>query len=397
MSGKRCLETHLSRFPVPNFANHDDVGVSAQEGTQRGSEGQSCFDIDLDLPQVRVGDLDGVLCRPDLPVGGIQLLKNRMKRGGLARSRRPDTQDQAVRTLDQPRQHGTVIVTEVEISQRFRARRGQQAHDHVFRTVVGGDGRDAQLQGQPGHVLAEIDLPVLRSSAVGDVQVRHHLDAADHGTAQAVRQFKMGFELAILSQPDPDLALARVGLDVNIGSPMKIGLDDDVIDQADQRVVVRGNVGLGDVAGRRGDCFQRLDKIAGRSQILRPSFSELIGQTAIPSLLTRKTELRVDAINQGIVDMLLGEDRNHLSSQRKAQILLGGKTQGIVRRDHQTGTNAHERHHAVFDGGLYRQQHEGGHIDREVHSVHQRNAHLGCQGHPQLLVRDEALIHQNFA
>ena len=47
--GLRCLDGDFGRFQVANFADHDDVGILAQEGLQRCSKGQSSLVIDVDL------------------------------------------------------------------------------------------------------------------------------------------------------------------------------------------------------------------------------------------------------------------------------------------------------------------------------------------------------------
>src|SRR3546814_9261363 len=53
----------------------------------------------------------------------------------------------------------------------------EQAHDHAL-AVRGGHGAHAQVQFLALH--AQHDAAVLRQAALGDVEPRHDLDAADH-------------------------------------------------------------------------------------------------------------------------------------------------------------------------------------------------------------------------
>ena len=56
VAGLRGLDGDLGGLEVADFADHDDVRVLAQEGAQRGGEGQADLRVDVDL--VDAGQVD---------------------------------------------------------------------------------------------------------------------------------------------------------------------------------------------------------------------------------------------------------------------------------------------------------------------------------------------------
>ena len=49
MPGQRGLGCDLRGFEVTDFADHDDIGILAQDGAQQGGEGQADLRFDLNL------------------------------------------------------------------------------------------------------------------------------------------------------------------------------------------------------------------------------------------------------------------------------------------------------------------------------------------------------------
>ena len=66
---ERRLDRHVSRFFVANFADHNDIGVLAQNGAQGVGEVEPDFWLYLDLIEVFVDHFDGVFDRRDVDFG----------------------------------------------------------------------------------------------------------------------------------------------------------------------------------------------------------------------------------------------------------------------------------------------------------------------------------------
>ena len=61
VAGERRLHRHLRGLGVADLADHDDVGVLAQDRAQRGREGDVDLALHLHLAEARVDHLDRVL------------------------------------------------------------------------------------------------------------------------------------------------------------------------------------------------------------------------------------------------------------------------------------------------------------------------------------------------
>src|SRR4029434_4625583 len=105
-------------------------------------------------------------------------------------------------------------------------------HHDIFHASRCGDGRHPQLDIE-GTELLELDFAVLGLSALGYVDVAHDLQPRRNRIAIASGHRNVVRELSILAEPDLGLRLARIGLDVYVGSALLIRIDDDFIDELD--------------------------------------------------------------------------------------------------------------------------------------------------------------------
>src|SRR4030095_9244774 len=124
--------------------------------------------------------------------------------------------------------------------------RAEQAHNHVFVLVSGGDRGDAQLDLPVVH--AELELAVLRLAALGDVELGHDLDARDDGPAVGAGNLLVLARAPVDAIANPRVALAAVGLDVDVGRARLVGVEDDLVGEADDRAVVLVELAGPDVA-----------------------------------------------------------------------------------------------------------------------------------------------------
>ena len=76
MSCLRCFYSNLTRHNIPDFPDHNDIGVLTQKSFEGGGEIESCFGIDVDLIDTgqvdfhrvfRSGDIDGWLIQDRQP------------------------------------------------------------------------------------------------------------------------------------------------------------------------------------------------------------------------------------------------------------------------------------------------------------------------------------------
>jgi hypothetical protein len=68
---ERCLNRDFRGFEIAHFADHDDIGVLSEDGTQRGRKAQSYLRLDLDLINPSQLVFHRILNGEDFPVGCI--------------------------------------------------------------------------------------------------------------------------------------------------------------------------------------------------------------------------------------------------------------------------------------------------------------------------------------
>ena len=98
--------------------------------------------------------------------------------------------------------------------------------------VRGGDDGDAEVDGAAGD--AQLEAAVLRHALLGDVELGHDLDARDdRGVMALVDRLERFVEHAVDAVLDDHFVVAR--LDVNVRGAALDGVEDDRVDQLDDR------------------------------------------------------------------------------------------------------------------------------------------------------------------
>ena len=101
VAGHGRLHGDVGGLLVADLADHDDVGVEAQERAQGRGEiellvvAELHVRVDRDLDDAVEVVLDRVLGGQDLDVGAVDVVEGRVEGGGLARAGRAADQDQA--------------------------------------------------------------------------------------------------------------------------------------------------------------------------------------------------------------------------------------------------------------------------------------------------------------
>ena len=110
----------------------------------------------------------------------------------------------------------------------------QQTHDDAL-AIERGQRRDAKIDLAAQGL--DLDTAVLRQAALGDIQLRHQLDARDHGRLHLAGRGLLVVEHAVDAVSDAKLFFER--LDVNVAGALLHGLRDDGVHQADDRRFAR--------------------------------------------------------------------------------------------------------------------------------------------------------------
>ena len=234
MARQGGLNGNLGGLQVAHFPHHDDVRVLAQEGAQRLAEGQPDGFVDGHLHDPFDVVFDRVLGGEQLRVNGVDAAQAGIKGGGLAATGRAGGDDNAVGPLNG---FDDVIVEVLGEAQRFDFeidRRPIEHAQHDRFAELRGQRRDAQIDDAVAQRIA--DAPVLRQAALRDVQVGHDLEARNHGQGQLLGRRRHLVEGAVHAIADLELSLER--LEVNVAGAVLDGLEQDQVDEPDDRGLV---------------------------------------------------------------------------------------------------------------------------------------------------------------
>src|ERR1017187_10746987 len=133
MAGQGGLDRDFRGFAVADFADHDHVGVLAQNRTQTAGKRQLDLRIHLHLADAAELVLDRILDRNDVLLGRVDSAQTRVQRRGFSRAGRPSRQDDPVALPNQPVDALQVVAGKsemVEVDGFYRLRAVEQAqHD----------------------------------------------------------------------------------------------------------------------------------------------------------------------------------------------------------------------------------------------------------------------------
>src|SRR5690606_26123404 len=274
VAGQRGLDGDARGLEVAHFADHDDVRILAHDAAQRVGEVQPDLRPGLDLVDALDLVFDRVLDGDDLDVRRVEPAQRGVQRGGLAGAGRAGHQQDAVRLLQHllEARHERLAETEPGEIQHHRLAI-EQAHHHRF-AVRGRHGADAQVQLLALH--PHDDAAVLWQAALGDVELGHDLDPADHRGGEVLRRAFAFLQHAVDAIAHLQPVLERFDVDVG-GAQLDRALDDQV-HQPDHRRL-------------RGEVAQVLDVV-----------EVLLAPGALDDAFHRAAALAVPALDQ-LVDL----------------------------------------------------------------------------------------------
>src|SRR5205085_9050170 len=180
-----------------------------EERAQGGCEVQTDLLLHLHLIDGGQVELDGVFRRHDVRLQRVQGLQRGVERVRFTRTRGACDENHAVGLRD--------VALELNERLRLEAKPRHVEHqtllveqaEHYLLAEQSRQRRDAEVQLARATVRAELDLDatVLRQTLLGDVELRHDLDARDERVAESHRRVHYVVGEAVNAEGDRDLLL----------------------------------------------------------------------------------------------------------------------------------------------------------------------------------------------
>jgi hypothetical protein len=186
VSGHRGAIGDLRRLAVADLADQDDVGVLAQHGAQRPSEGQADLGVDLDLTHARDGVFDRILDGDDVGASVPDRVEHGVQRGGLAAAGGASDQDDSFPARKDRIDGVGLVGREPERTQAQQLATVVQNPNHDLLAVLGGQRRHAKVHRPPR--VSPPDRAVLRQPSFRNVERGEDLEAGDERGMQRARE-----------------------------------------------------------------------------------------------------------------------------------------------------------------------------------------------------------------
>ena len=212
VTGQGRLHRDGGGFVVPHFTDHDHVGVLAEHRPEAGGKGHSGAVIDVALVDAAELIFDRIFDRDDIVAAVIDLVQDRIERGGFARAGRPGDENDA----EAPAGH--ILDELVVVGQKSELGKAdidpafvENPHDDLF-AEDDGKGGDPEIELLSIH--GGGDPVVLGRPLFGDVHVGHDLEARGEGRQDLLWQAKSLVHDAVDPIADQDSVFSRLDVDV---------------------------------------------------------------------------------------------------------------------------------------------------------------------------------------
>ena len=236
VAGERRAHRDLRRLLVADLADHDDVGILAQDGPEGPGEVEADLGLDLHLLDARLPVLHRVLDGDDVLARGLDRLDRGVQRGGLAAAGGPGEEHHAPRPPDPVHEVLELLGLEAQVLERVVLDHRlllEEPEDDLL-AEDGGQGRDAEVD--LAAVDARGEAAVLGQPPLGDVQPRDDLEPRHHRQVQRARDLQEVEEEPVDAIADARSILVR--LDVDVGGVVARGPAEHVVDDLDHRRIV---------------------------------------------------------------------------------------------------------------------------------------------------------------
>lgn len=175
VAGDRGGHGNLSRLSVPDFTNHDHVGILPQDGSERCGKVEPCTPIDVNLACPIESVFDRVLDGDDVLLFAVDLRQGRKQCGAFPRTRRACREHDPLPTLQQSTESPEVGIAHAK-SVEIRGGCGlvEQADHCLFAARC---GKSVHAQGEWAISVHEGDPTVLSPPSDRYIHSAHHLEA----------------------------------------------------------------------------------------------------------------------------------------------------------------------------------------------------------------------------
>src|SRR5690606_36632316 len=307
-------------------------------------------------------DFHRVLDRADVARVVVEDVQRGVQRHGLARAGRAGDQHHAVGLLHRVEEQRLLVVLVAEL---LDAQLGGAAVEHAQHDLLAEQGR----QGADAEVdllalaQVELDAAVLRHPLLGDVELRHHLQARGDARAHLHRDLGDLLEDAVDAQAHAVVGL--VGLEVDVRGALADGVHQHLVDELDDRRVVALGVHAGVAAGL---------------VLLAAADVEVLEVLVLVVAAHRRVERlgRLEPLVDGGADALLVHQyRLDLEVGLELDLVEGAVVGRVGDADEQLAAALEHRQHAVLADQLLAHQ-----LDRRLRRVHGADVeHRDAEGH----------------
>ena len=372
------LDGDVRRLAVADFAHEHDVRVLTQHAAEHTGERQAHRRVHVHLVDAREFVFDGVLRRNDVHVGRVEVLKAGVERRGLAGTRWPCHEDDAVGLFDGVFHRLVGVFVKTKRGEAGREVRLVEDTHHHFLAVHGGEDGHAHV-----HLLADgldLETAVLRFPAFGDVERAHDLDAAHDGVVEGLRRGGTLHEFAVDAVAEARGVLQC--LEVDVRRFRLQGFDHHGVHHADDGgVLVRRERGVEHVGLHLGEDLQL------RLVALHDGFHRKRGIGGVP----RRFQAR-----KGVRNLLLRRHtRPNVPACRKRDLFLRGEVEGIGQGNRETAAELGDGDSLDLDPEIFRFTAEQVLIDRETVRKRQgRHVEIGRRRQGERGRINEIFLHQ---
>ena len=331
VAGQRSLDRNLRGFDVAGLADENPVRILPEKCAEHAGECQPDPLVDRHLDDAVDLVFHRVLGCQELGINRVDLSQAGIKGRGFSRAGRAGDDENPVRFLQDLEDVVVDVFRHPESLQiEIHARAVENAQHHAL-AEYGGKSGNTKI-----HLPAAdrpLDPPILGQTALGDVEVRHHLHARDHREREVERRRIHLVERPVHAVADFKLGLERLEMDV--ARPGGDRLVEDQVHVFDDRAGIRL---------RRDGLQVEAVATALRDNEIRPG-----------------TELRDDVVEIGDLRTVVladefgdaGRESDHhldLAAESKSQILDRLRVERVHEGDDDRVPRAHDRHGTVETG-----------------------------------------------
>jgi len=384
VAGQGRFDGDFGGLRVPDFADHDDVGVLAEDRAEHVGKGQPDFLFGRHLVDAGNLELDRVLYGHDIVNRVVEFVERGIQGRGFAGPRRAGDQDQPVRGIN-----GRLELLErIRVQPQFVYAGGQvglvqKAEHHLFPVHRGHDG-NAQVVVLAAH--ADAHAAVLRLAAFRDVQAAHDFEAGDQGQLHLFGRRGGVHQYPVNPVAQPQRFVER--LDMHVAGAVLHRLDQDEVGQLDDGRLFGG--------GSQFVQVDLLDRLPGHLHVVRV----LVGNGLFLRVLDDVLDAAApDGVNLGqlVLDRLFrGDQHGHFHPGDVAHVVAGQDVERVGHGQEQLVFQPRDGHHLMVVGDFPRK--EVGHFqgDVEVRQVDGRDVEHAPHRHRHVQIGDVGFFQQQL-